>query len=119
MNFIKSKIITSLWVITNNIILPFFQNFYFLKPYFTSLFNFFDMFTSWIIIKFLKRTVSYLLLCLYFIRLFITVTKILLLSSNLITSSDSLLNRTSFLQFFKVLLSSSERFDMIQFSIAE
>ena len=46
-----------------------------------------------------------------------TITNLLSLSCNLITNSDSLLYRTSFLQFFKVLLSSSERLSLTSFGL--
>ena len=117
MSFINSKILTRLCVIINNILLPFFRNFYFPKPFFTPLFNFFCMFFCWIIIKFLKKTLSYFFLCLYFVSLLICCTNLLPLSGNLITTSDSLLNRTSFLQFIKALLSSSERLSLTLFGL--
>ena len=54
MSFIKSITLTWLCFIITNILLPFFLNFFFPKPFFTLLFKYLYMFFCWIIIKFLK-----------------------------------------------------------------
>ena len=117
MIFIKSRIFTRLCIIINNIFFPFFQNFFFLNPLFTSLFNFFVCYfvrswlSSW-------NKLLPIRCCAFILSVSLsTITNLLLWRCNLISSSDSLLNRTSFLHFLKAFVSSSERLSLTSFCL--
>ena len=54
MSCIKSRILISKCIMIINMLFPFFQSFFFLKLFFTALFNFCCMFFCWIIVRFMK-----------------------------------------------------------------